>query len=158
MEFGMTTRIALPDSADLLAQPSSVVTLFSQLRSTVTISSNELALVSIEASQMKLARKPQGAQVVARKIMVKEFGWNMHQYACLQKLWNRESHWNYRAHNRRSGAHGIAQALPAGKMAVISTDWRTNPVTQIRWGLHYIDIRYSTPCNALSRFYRHNSY
>ena len=39
-------------------------------------------------------------------------------------------------------------------MSVIALDWRTNPVTQIRWGLHYIDLRYSTPCKALSNFTR----
>jgi len=158
MEFEATARISLPDSADLVAQPSSTAALFSQLRSKVTISSNELALVSIEASNIKMARHPSGAKIVARQIMAKEFKWSAHQYACLRTLWTHESHWNYRAHNRNSGAHGIAQALPAGKMAVISTDWRTNPLTQIRWGLHYIDVRYSTPCNALIRFYRHNSY
>ena len=34
-------------------------------------------------------------------------------------------------------------------MATIANDWRTNPVTQIRWGLKYIKSSYGTPCNAL---------
>jgi membrane-bound lytic murein transglycosylase MltF len=70
----------------------------------------------------------------------------------------KESHWNYKAHNTRSGAHGIAQALPASKMNVVSTDWRTNPVTQIRWGLRYISIRYETPCKALAKHNRSRFY
>ena len=27
-------------------------------------------------------------------------------------------------------------------------DWRTNPLTQIRWGLQYIESTYGTPCAA----------
>jgi len=69
----------------------------------------------------------------------------------LNSLWTRESHWNFLAHNYYSGATGIAQALPANKMDVIATDWRTNPLTQIRWGLRYIKIRYGTPCNAVTK-------
>jgi len=43
-------------------------------------------------------------------------------------------------------------------MEVISSDWRTNPLTQIRWGLRYIDIRYETPCQAWSKFKRSRYY
>ena len=73
-------------------------------------------------------------------------------------LWNRESHWNYKSHNKSSGAHGIPQALPGSKMAKVGTDWMTNPVTQIRWGLGYIKGRYGTPCGAWSHFRSHNWY
>jgi len=48
--------------------------------------------------------------------------------------------------------------LPAIKMEIISTDWRKNPVTQMRWGLRYIDIRYETPCKAWAKFKRSNYY
>jgi hypothetical protein len=70
------------------------------------------------------------------------------QYGCLVQLWNRESGWNYRASNSSSGAYGIPQALPGSKMASAGADWRTNPATQIRWGLRYISSRYGTPCGA----------
>jgi hypothetical protein len=33
-------------------------------------------------------------------------------------------------------------------MAAYGSDWRTNAVPQIRWGLNYIKSRYSTPCGA----------
>jgi hypothetical protein len=33
-------------------------------------------------------------------------------------------------------------------MASFGADWRTNPVTQIKWGLSYIKGRYKTPCGA----------
>jgi hypothetical protein len=158
LDFPMTTRLTLPDSADLVAQPSTTVALFSQFKSTVTISANELALVSITSTHVESARHPKGAQIVARNIMESKYGWTGKQFGCLKSLWARESHWNYKAHNSRSGAHGIAQAHPAIKMNMISTDWKTNPITQIRWGLHYIESRYSTPCNAWLRFQRHHSY
>jgi hypothetical protein len=80
--------------------------------------------------------------------MVKARGWNQDQFECLVALWNRESHWNVYAHNPSSGAYGIPQALPGTKMATAGSDWKTNPATQITWGLGYIAGRYGTPCKA----------
>ena len=122
------------------------------------IFSSELALVSAVSRQVELARTPLGAKKVAKSILLNEYGFSEKEYKCLNSLWTKESHWNYKARNARSGAHGIAQALPASKMNVVSTDWRTNPVTQIRWGLRYISIRYETPCKALSKHKRSNYY
>jgi Transglycosylase SLT domain len=84
------------------------------------------------------------------KAMVKKRGWSNRQYKCLVKLWQRESSWNHKARNPSSGAYGIAQALPGRKMRSAGKDWRTNPKTQIKWGLRYIKGRYGTPCRALS--------
>lgn len=82
--------------------------------------------------------------------MVRQRGWSKTQFSCLVKLWNKESRWNHRAANRSSGAYGIPQALPGRKMASAGADWRTNPTTQIKWGLGYIKSRYGTPCKAWS--------
>ena len=122
------------------------------------IFSSEIALVSSVSRQVELARTPLGAKKVAKSILLDEYGFSEKEYACLNTLWTKESHWNYKARNKSSGAHGIAQALPASKMNVVSTDWRTNPVTQIRWGLRYISIRYETPCKALAKHKRSNYY
>ena len=122
------------------------------------IFSSELALVSTVSRQVELARTPTGAKKVAKSILINEYGFSEKEYKCLNTLWTKESHWNYKARNKSSGAHGIAQALPASKMNVVSTDWRTNPVTQIRWGLRYISIRYETPCKALAKHKRSNYY
>ena len=48
----------------------------------------------------------------------------------------------------RSGAYGIPQSLPGDKMAIVASDWETNPKTQIIWGLGYIKSIYGTPCAA----------
>ena len=74
---------------------------------------------------------------------------NATQFGCLLKLWNRESGWRWNALNRSSGAYGIPQALPGTKMAKAGSDWRTNPITQVKWGLGYISGRYGTACAAL---------
>jgi hypothetical protein len=122
------------------------------------IFSSEIALVSTVSRQVELARTPLGAKKVAKSILLDEYGFSEKEYTCLNTLWTKESNWNYKARNKSSGAHGIAQALPASKMNVVSTDWRTNPVTQIRWGLRYISIRYETPCKALAKHKRSNFY
>ncbi|MCA2218640.1 lytic transglycosylase domain-containing protein [Jidongwangia harbinensis] len=75
-------------------------------------------------------------------------GFDIEQFSCLNKLWERESGWNHKAENPSSGAYGIPQALPGDKMASEGSDWRTNPATQIKWGLGYIKGRYDTPCGA----------
>ncbi len=81
--------------------------------------------------------------------------WHFSQHeirACLNPLWGEESAgtWSAAVINPGSGAYGIPQALPAGKMASAGADWRTSPATQIRWGLAYIRGRYGTPCGAWS--------
>jgi hypothetical protein len=63
----------------------------------------------------------------------------------LNWLWNAESGWNKYAENPYSGAYGIPQALPGGKMATAGPNWRTNAKTQIRWGLRYIRAVYGSP-------------
>lgn len=55
-----------------------------------------------------------------------------------------ESGWNYRAVNRSSGAYGLPQSLPAGKLASAGADWRDNPVTQLRWANNYAVGRYGS--------------
>jgi len=116
-----------------------------------SVDAQSISLVSVMARQIQLAKTPTGAKVVAKDLISSlGYDWNAHQVGCLNALWDGESHWNFQAHNYRSGAQGIAQALPPTKMEIVSTDWRTNPVTQIKWGLSYIKARYNTPCKALS--------
>ena len=166
LEFPMTTRLVLPDApagtALLVAAPSSakavsasLTTAFSTRR---TVFSSEIARVSTMSLSVEAARKPMGAKRFAKEMMASEYGWGEEQYKCLNRLWTKESNWNYQARNPRSGAHGIAQALPASKMEKVGTDWRTNPITQIQWGLLYVSERYNTPCAAWNKFRRSNYY
>ncbi|MGW7005059.1 aggregation-promoting factor C-terminal-like domain-containing protein [Streptomyces sp. NPDC054933] len=70
------------------------------------------------------------------------------QFQCFSHIVNEESSWNYQATNASSGAYGLVQALPGSKMASAGADWQTNPATQIKWGLSYMDSRYGSPCAA----------
>jgi len=90
---------------------------------------------------------PGTAQSIAYH-MLPSFGFNQTtEFSCLVKLWTQESSWQVDAENA-SGAYGIPQALPGYQMASVGSDWRTNAVTQIKWGLGYITSRYGTPCGA----------
>ena len=91
--------------------------------------------------------KYSGAKAIGCSELLK-IGFKLDQMPCLDKLWTRESHWNYKSSNASSGAYGIPQAVPGSKMAKFGDDWRTNPATQIKWGLDYIKNRYGTPCKA----------
>ena len=84
------------------------------------------------------------------KARCQAYGWSNYDFDCLVSLWNKESGWNPLAHNSSSGAHGIAQALPASKMSSYGSDYMTNYKTQINWGLNYIKSRYGSPSKAWS--------
>ena len=84
------------------------------------------------------------------------------EFECLNLLWTIESHWNYKAigvKTTQGKAYGIAQALPADKMAVVGNNYKTNPYTQIKWGLKYIKSRYNNDaCSALRHEFRYGWY
>ncbi|MFY1700453.1 lytic transglycosylase domain-containing protein [Micromonospora sp. WMMA1923] len=90
--------------------------------------------------------------------MMVQAGFGMDQFPCLNKLWNKESGWNHKARNPSSGAYGIPQSYPGNKMASAGSDWQTNPVTQIKWGLGYIEGRYGSPCKAWQQSQNTGSY
>jgi hypothetical protein len=90
-----------------------------------------------------------GSRAIGCSLML-EADFGIDQFPCLDKLFKKESGWNYKATNNSSGAYGIPQALPGSKMASVASDWKTNPATQIKWGLGYIKGRYDTPCGAWS--------
>ncbi len=172
LEFPATTSLTLPASDVIDTQTGELIltsavdpeiapieaALFSELSSSATVSASAMSLVSSASASVELARTPDGAREVAKILMEDKYGWGDKQYWCLNGLWTKESNWNYRSSNKRSGAHGIPQALPATKMESVGTDWRTNPVTQISWGLRYIESRYETPCRAFAKFKRSNWY
>ncbi|MEU5886400.1 transglycosylase SLT domain-containing protein [Streptomyces sp. NPDC047461] len=80
------------------------------------------------------------------------------QWTCFSNIVDHESSWNYTAVNASSGAYGLFQALPGSKMSSVGDDWRTNPATQIKWGLNYMDSRYGSPCEAWSFWQANNWY
>ncbi len=153
VESSLEATTPTPTEEEFDPTPSSL-----ELDAVKTVDASAMALVSVAARQVDLAREAEGAKTIAKEIIAAKYTWSEKQFPCLDQLWTKESNWNYKARNRVSGAHGIPQALPATKMEVVGTDWRTNPVTQITWGLKYIKERYNTPCAAWSKFKRSDWY
>lgn len=112
---------------------------------------NPFAGITGVPSGGKISGSAAAAQAFARSILW-AYGWGQNQFPSLQALWNGESGWRWNALNGASGAYGIPQSLPASKMASAGADWRTNPATQIRWGLGYIKASYGSPANAYGRW------
>ncbi|MFE5617478.1 transglycosylase SLT domain-containing protein [Streptomyces sp. NPDC056524] len=85
---------------------------------------------------------PGDAKAIAKQIVPAS------QFASFSKIVEHESGWNPSATNSSSGAYGLVQALPASKMSSAGSDWKTNPATQIKWGLDYMNDRYGSPNGA----------
>ncbi len=111
-----------------------------------------------DAQREAVAANARSDPRAAAQAMLADYGWADSQFSCLDKLWFKESKWSYTATNRSSGAYGIPQALPGSKMSSVAADWRTNPVTQITWGLQYIRNVYGSPCSAWSHSQSSNWY
>lgn len=99
------------------------------------------------AAAEQAAATPDSNRELGRR-MLYDRGYGEADFDCLDRIWTQESQWTTTAQNPSSGAYGIPQSLPADKMATAGDDWRTNPATQITWGLDYIEARYGSPCSA----------
>ncbi|WP_228044572.1 aggregation-promoting factor C-terminal-like domain-containing protein [Streptomyces ferrugineus] len=91
-------------------------------------------------------------QAIARQIVPGD------QFQCFSNIVQHESGWNHKAVNPSSGAYGLVQAYPGSKMSSAGADWRTNPATQIKWGLNYMNDRYGSPCDAWAFWQANGSY
>ncbi len=101
-----------------------------------------------DAEREALIANAQSDPAPVARVLMADFGFGDDQWGCLNNLVIGESTWNYQATNPTSGAYGLFQSLPANKMSSVADDWASNPVTQIRWGLGYIQRTYGTPCGA----------
>jgi hypothetical protein len=133
--------------------------LFDEVRSSFGKLQHEYQVAAAKTASVKLATQTQprkqstvptasGTPQQIAQQMLSRYGWSASQFSCLQPLWYHESGWNTTAENPSSGAYGIPQALPSAQLASAGADWRTNPATQIKWGLTYIQGRYGSPCGA----------
>jgi hypothetical protein len=74
------------------------------------------------------------------------------QMKCLGTLYGKESAWNPKAVGNLSGTQRV-YGIPQGK-----SEWLKDQdgYAQVRWGLSYIEHRYSTPCLALDHWKDYN--
>ncbi|MFD3937166.1 transglycosylase SLT domain-containing protein [Streptomyces sp. NPDC058611] len=112
----------------------------------VGVAGSMLAAVPAQAA-------PMNAKAIAQQ-MIKDPA----QFAAFNNIVSRESGWNHTATNSSSGAYGLVQALPASKMSTAGSDWKTNPATQIKWGLDYMNSRYGSPVGAWNFWQSHHWY
>ena len=85
-------------------------------------------------------------------------GFKPSEYGAINYIVNHESSWNPSATNPSSGAYGLPQSLPASKLASAGSDWRTNPITQLKWMRNYVNERYGGANGALSFWKRNHWY
>lgn len=78
-------------------------------------------------------------------------------YTALTLIYH-ESGCRVNATNAYSGAYGIPQALPGNKMSSAGSDWETNPVTQIKWMIKYVNGRYGGWSQAMNYWWEHHWY
>jgi hypothetical protein len=152
MRFAMSVSVSMSSPVPFLhlvrriATPSKALTL-----ATVAAAATGMLLTSAPA-QAATTPSPQ-PQAIARKMIP-----NAAQYAAFDRIVSHESGWNASATNHSSGAYGLVQALPANKMASAGSDWKTNPATQIKWGLNYMNSRYGSPQAAWKFWQAHGWY
>ncbi|MFF0343600.1 hypothetical protein [Kribbella sp. NPDC004875] len=146
-------QVALQNAADLkMAGKNAALKRYEALARAARSASEE------RASRDAERKKYEGTPKEVAMNLLPDHGWGQGQFSCLEKLWNKESRWKVSAANPTSSAYGIPQALPGKRMAAYGSDWRTNPVTQIKWGLDYIEATYGSPCSAWAHSVAKNWY
>ncbi|WP_251953859.1 phage tail tape measure protein [Levilactobacillus brevis] len=70
---------------------------------------------------------------------LKQAGIPTSDYGMYNYIITKESGWNPKATNPGTGAYGLPQSLPASKMARAGSDWKTNPITQLKWMKWYVN-------------------
>lgn len=84
---------------------------------------------------------------IARDIAKTDYSWGKEQYTCLSRLWGKESAWNPQAVSPTND-HGIPQRNMPHNTQAQKDAFLADTRGQILWGLNYISIRYTNPCNA----------
>ena len=97
-----------------------------------------------------------GAIKAYAKKMLGKYGWGAEQFSPLNKLWTKESGWRTNADNPTSSAYGIPQMMLS--VHDVPKDYKTNPYTQVKVGLNYIDDRYGSPSAAWAHSQKVNWY
>jgi len=154
------TNAALAQARRAAVQRNSAFTQKLNARAAALTRSRVLAAGRVARARVRqgLLARAQSDPMAAGRLLAAERGWGDAQFDCLKSLWTKESGWRWNANNSSSGAYGIPQSLPGSKMSSFGSDWATNPITQIKWGLQYISNSYGTPCSAWGQSQASNWY
>ncbi|MCX5075636.1 transglycosylase SLT domain-containing protein [Streptomyces sp. NPDC060334] len=126
----------------------------------ITASKKAIAgsVLALGVAGSMLATVPAQAAPMNAKSIAQQMIKDPAQFEAFSKIVSHESGWNHTATNSSSGAYGLVQALPASKMSSAGADWKTNPATQIKWGLDYMNSRYGSPVGAWNFWQSHHWY
>lgn len=106
------------------------------------------------------AMNPNGTSVAPtgdHKHWMKQAGIPESWFDSINYIVSHESGWRVNATNPSSGAYGLPQSLPGSKMAAAGRDWRTNPITQLKWMKSYVG-RYGGGPGAAAFWRSHHWY
>ena len=79
-------------------------------------------------------------------------------FSAIDYIVTHESGWRVNATNPSSSAYGLPQSWPGSKMASAGADWRTNPITQLKWMKNYVTERYGGGPQAAAYWRAHHNY
>lgn len=92
-----------------------------------------------EESKQTVVKAPTGDKYELMQLA----GIPQNEWPAVDYIVSHESSWRHTAWNSSgSGAYGLCQALPASKMQTSGNDYKTNPVTQLKWCSNYASNRY----------------
>jgi hypothetical protein len=114
----------------------------------VTATATTIGVTGLSGSASAAATSVDTSDINHNRALAREMIDDGEQFSCFKWIVDHESDWDHTATNPTSGAYGLVQALPAKRMSTVGDDWKSNPATQIKWGLKYMEGRYGSPCEA----------
>lgn len=111
----------------------------------------------LQKAEEKLEAVESGPLTGDHRALMRRAGIPASWFDAINFIVSHESGWRVNATNPSSGAYGLPQALPGSKMASAGSDWRTNPVTQLKWMKGYVS-RYGGGPGAAAFWKSHHWY
>lgn len=109
----------------------------------------------VKVKKIKDLTPTQARSLAASKL--DDYGWSDDEFSCLNRMWGKESAWNYKAVGATND-HGIPQRHMSGNSKKEIHAFQSDPIKQINWGLGYIESRYGSPCKAWAFWERNHWY
>jgi hypothetical protein len=115
-------------------------------------------LIGFASTPANASSKKSEAKAYAKSYMKTTYGWGASQFACLDKVFNYESHWNDKDKNSRY--LGIPQVNVGfvHSQGYSKKQFMSSHKIQVRVGLTYVKKRYGTPCKAWSHIKKRGWY
>lgn len=115
-------------------------------------------LIGFASTPANASLKKSEAKAYAKNYMKSTYGWGASQFACLDKVFNYESHWNDKDKNSRY--LGIPQVNVGfvHSQGYSKKQFMASYKIQVRVGLTYVKKRYGTPCKAWSHIKKRGWY